>query len=75
VYQYKSLGSIFEGDMPLLKNDPNMWPLYDGHNRKAVNSFQAIRVFIGIFTRKKHAIQRYKKMKMFIVSKEDEGCF
>jgi hypothetical protein len=35
---------IFEGDMPLLKNDPKSWLLYYGHNMKAViklNIFRA----------------------------------
>jgi hypothetical protein len=37
VAQQKSLGSIFEGNMPLKKIHPQKWPLYDDHSMKAVD--------------------------------------
>jgi hypothetical protein len=49
-------------------------PKITGDNGSSLNSFQAIGVFVHIFTSKKCAIKR-KKMKIFTIPKEDEGRF
>jgi hypothetical protein len=40
-----------------------------------INSFQAIRVFVGIFISKKMRDKKKRKMKIFSIPKKDEGRF